>query len=241
MAPLSSNAVETQRYAGTRVVDLTHTLSPTFPSPWKEPLALEPISKLGKDKWNILLWHLNEHIGTHLDAPLHCTELDSADRIPIENLVGPLAIIDIRERVAANPDTQLTLEDLKGWEREHGRLPEGAVVALHSGWGEYVNDARKFLGIDERGRYHLPAFSLEVVRFLDQQRKVKGIATDTLNLDAATAGEFPVHQYWLGRNKWGLENVANLGLLPAIGATIIVGSPKIAGCTGGPSRVIALL
>ncbi len=49
------------------------------------------------------------------------------------------------------------------------------------------------------------------------------------------------HHYWLGQNKWGLENLANLAQVPPVGATIGVGSPKIAGCTGGPSRVLALL
>ena len=49
------------------------------------------------------------------------------------------------------------------------------------------------------------------------------------------------HHYWLGQNKWGLENVANLGQLPPKGATVVVGRPKIAGCTGGPSRVMALV
>jgi hypothetical protein len=68
-------------------------LKPQFSTPWKQPLALEQISKSGRDKWNIFRSHLNEHIGTHLDAPLHCTELDSADRIPVEQLVGPLAIV----------------------------------------------------------------------------------------------------------------------------------------------------
>jgi kynurenine formamidase len=184
---------------------------------------------------------LNEHIGTHLDAPLHCTDLDSADRIPVESLVGPLVIVDIRERAAANPDSQLTLADLRSWERDHGPIPDGAVVAMCSGWDVYVDNARKFLGLDDKGQYHLPGFALEAVQFLHEQRKVKGIATDTLNLDAAAAGDFPVHHYWLGQNKWGLENVANLGLLPPKGATVVVGSPKIAGCTGGPSRVLALL
>src|SRR5581483_1596277 len=230
-----------QHYSFERVLDLTHTLSPAFPTPWKEPLALEQVSKLGKEKWNILRWHLNEHIGTHLDAPLHCTELDSADRIPIDNLVGPLVVIDIRDRAAIDADAQLTLDDLKRWEKRHGQIPQRAVVALHSGWDAYVNDPRKFLGLDEHGQYHLPGFSLEAVQYLHEQRAVKGIATDTLNLDAANAGDFPVHHYWLSRNKWGLENVANLGSLPPKGAIIVVCSPKIAGCTGGPSRVIALL
>ena len=230
-----------RRYCFERVIDLTHTLSPAFPTPWKDPLLLEQISKLGPDKWNTFRWHLNEHIGTHLDAPLHCTNLDSADRIPAEQLVGPLIIVDIHERAAANPDCQLTIDDLYQWEKKHGRIPDGAVVAMFSGWDAHVGEARKFLGLDEKGSYHLPGFSFEAVQFLDQQRSVKGIATDTLNLDAASANDFPVHHYWLGKNKWGLENIANLGQVPPKGATIVVGSPKIAGSTGGPSRVLALL
>ena len=98
------------RHSFERVVDLTHTLSPSFPTPWKDPLVLEQISKLGKGKWNILRWHLNEHIGTHLDAPLHCTGLDSADRIPVEQLVGSLVVVNIRiallpTRIANSPST----------------------------------------------------------------------------------------------------------------------------------------
>ena len=229
------------RHSIERVVDLTHTLSASFPTPWKDPLVLEQISKLGKEKWNMFRWHLNEHIGTHLDAPLHCTELDSADRIPVEQLVGSLVVVNIRDRAAANPDCQLTLDDIKQWEKKHERIPDGAVVAMCSGWDAHVNDAGRFLGRDDKGTYHLPGFSLEAVQFLHEQRNVNGIGTDTLNLDAAAAGDFPVHHYWLGQNKWGLENLANLGQVPPKGATIVVGSPKIAGCTGGPSRVLALV
>jgi kynurenine formamidase len=238
--PLKADPPQPRRSFGT-VIDLTHTLSPRFPTPWKDPLALEQISKLGADKWNIFRWHLNEHIGTHLDAPLHCTELDSADRIPASQLVGALVVVNIRDRAAANPDCQLLLDDIKQWEKKYERIPDGAVVAMFTGWDAHVNDPRKFLGLDDQGTYHLPGFSLEAVQFLHEHRKVKGIATDTLNLDAAAAGDFPVHHYWLGQNKWGLENLANLGQVPPAGATIVVGSPKIAGCTGGPSRVLALV
>jgi kynurenine formamidase len=155
--------------------------------------------------------------------------------------VGPLVVVDIRKRAAIDPDAVLSLDDLTAWERQHDRIPDGAVVAMCSGWDAHVQNTRRFLGLDEQGHYHLPGFSLEAVRFLQSKRNVKGIATDTLNLDSAAAADFPVHHYWLGHNKWGLENVANLGQLPPRGATIVVGSPKIAGATGGPSRVLALL
>src|SRR5260370_9237614 len=111
------------RHSFERVVDLTHTLSPSFPTPWKDPLVIEQISKLGREKWNILRWHLNEHIGTHLDAPLHCTELDSADRIPVEQLVGPLVVVSIQDRPAANPHAQLTLQDIHQCEKKYQRIP----------------------------------------------------------------------------------------------------------------------
>jgi kynurenine formamidase len=184
---------------------------------------------------------LQEHSGTHLDAPLHCTAGPSADRIPAEQLVGPLVVVDIRARAAAQADAQLTPDDLQAWERRHGPIAAGAVVALYSGWDLRVGDARKFFGLDDKGGFHFPGFHLEAVQFLHERRNVKGLATDTLSLDPGPSGDFPVHHYWLGRQKWGLENVAELGQLPAKGSTIVVGAPKIAGCTGGPSRVLALL
>jgi len=79
------------------------------------------------------------------------------------------------------------------------------------------------------------------VEFLLAERDVKGIVVDTLSLDRGLSADFPVHVRWLGSNRWGLECAANLGELPPKGATLIVGSPKIAGASGGPSRVFALL
>jgi len=234
-------AQEPPRRSFSRVVDLTHTLGPDFPMTWPNPFEMERVSKLGKDKWNAYRWHIQEHSGTHLDAPLHCTDGPSADRIPAEDLVGPLVVVDIRARAAADADTQLTVDDLAAWERRHGPIPDGAIVAMFSGWDARAGDARKFFGLDDRGAYHFPGFALEAVQFLDEHRKVKGITTDTLSLDPGNSAEFPVHHYWLGRRKWGVENVANLARVPPAGATVVVGGPKIAGCTGGPSRVLALL
>ena len=208
---------------------------------WPNPFVLERVSQLGKEKWNAYRWHLQEHSGTHLDAPLHRTEGLSADRIPADQLVGNLAVVDIRDRASAKADSELTLDDLKAWERKHGPIPSGSVVALFSGWDTRVDDARRFFGSDEKGGFHFPGFHVEAVQFLQEQRQIIGIATDTLSLDPGVSTEFPAHHYWLGHNKWGLENVASLGRLPANGATIVVGGPKIAGCTGGPSRVLALL
>ena len=239
--PSVARAQEPPRYSFRQVIDLTHTLGPDFPMTWPNPFRMEPTSRLGKDKWNAYRWHIQEHSGTHIDSPLHCSEGPSADRIAAEDLIGPLVVVDIRDRSSKNADAQLTPDDLAAWERKHGPIPDGAIVAMLSGWDARVNDPRKFFGFDSHGGYHSPGFHIDSVRFLHEQRSVKGIAVDTMSLDPGNSADFSVHHFWLGKGKWGLENVANLAQVPPTGAAVIVGGPKIAGCTGGPSRVMALV
>jgi kynurenine formamidase len=224
-----------------RVMDLTHTLGPDFPTgSGQQQLNLERLATWPKDSWNIYRWHVHEHTGTHLDAPLHRSKGDSADLIPAANLVGPLAVVDIRRRAAADPDAQLIQDDLKTWESKHGRLPAGGIVAMCSGWDEYVRTS-KFRNAGGDGAVHTPGFHIDAVEFLLAERGIKGLVVDTLSLDRGLSTDFPVHVRWLGSNRWGLECAANLGDLPPKGATLVVGGPKIAGASGGPSRVFALL
>ncbi len=224
-----------------RVVDLTHTLGEDFQTYFGEPmLAIEVLFALADDGFNMKKWVLTEHVGTHMDAPFHFSDGDTADAIPVENLIGPLAIIDIRAKAEENADAQLTPDDIAAWEAENGELPEGAIVAMNSGWDALVRDP-KFRNADDEGVMHFPGFHVEATQFLLAERNVKGIMVDTLSLDFGQSADFAVHYNWLPSNRWGMENVANLGELPAIGATVIAGGPKIAGATGGPSRVIALV
>jgi len=149
-------------------------------------------------------------------------------------------IVDIRQRAGADSDSGVTLEDLKSWESHHGRIASGAIVAMNSGWDAHVRTA-KFRNSDDDGHLHFPGFHIEAAEFLLTEREVVGIAVDSLSLDVGSTKDFPVHTRWLGSNRWGLECIANLAELPPQGATIIVGGPKIAGASGGPSRVFALV
>lgn len=232
-----SNGVSVIRYR--EIVDLTHTLFELFPTFFGgQQLEIETIFDIATDGFNLKQWTLNEHTGTHMDAPFHFSDQDSADEIPVENLVGPLAVVDIRAKAAANPDAQLTPDDLKAYERTHGRIPDGAIVAMNSGWDQYVNTPM-FRNADGNGGLHFPGFHVEAVQYLLENRNVKGIMVDTLSLDHGPSPDFIVHFTWLPTNRWGMEAVANLGSLPAKGATVVVGGPKIEGATGGPSRLIA--
>lgn len=224
-----------------RVIDLTHALGPDFPSyPGPSQFSRERVLTLSKDRFNAWRWTVFEHVGTHLDAPLHVSDGDSADRIPAANLVGPLAVVDIRAKAAANADAQLTPDDLTEWESRHGPIPDGAIVAMNSGWDAHVATPR-FRNADDRNRLHFPGFHVEAVELLLKRKNVKGIVVDTLSLDPGASTDFATHLKWLPAGRWGLECVANLAALPAHGATIVVGAPKIIGASGGPSRVLALV
>jgi kynurenine formamidase len=226
----------------TRVLDLTHAIGPDFPTyDGDSNLEIETLVTLAKDGYNMYRWHLVEHTGTHMDAPFHFGDgAQTADQIPVEHLVVPLAIVDIRARAADDADAQLTPDDLQAFEAEHGPIPDGACVAMLSGWADKVAGPG-FRNADSQGVMHFPGFHVEAAQYLMTERNALGIAVDTLSLDHGKSADFATHYAWLPSNRWGLEAVANLAALPATGATLVVGGPKIKGATGGPSRVLALL
>jgi kynurenine formamidase len=224
-----------------QVVDLTHTLTTDFPTfGGDQQLEIEELMTLAVNGYNLSRWLLNEHTGTHMDAPFHFSDGDTADQIPAQNLVGPLAVIDIRSRAEANPDAQLTPDDIAAWEATYGPLPNGAIVAMLSGWDDYVR-TDKFRNADDQGGMHFPGFHIEAIEMLLGERNAVGIFVDTLSLDYGQSADFAVHYRWLPANKWGVECVANLAQMPASGATVVVGGPKIAGATGGPSRILGFV
>jgi len=90
-----------------------------------------------------------------MDAPFHFSpDGMSADQIPLSMLIVPLIVVDIRDKAETNPDAQLTLEDLRRWERRHGRIPKDACVAMLSGWA--VDGQRGFRGADAADERRLP-------------------------------------------------------------------------------------
>jgi kynurenine formamidase len=235
---------EKRSIAAAHVLDLTHTLSPAFPiwpSAVNFPIKVTNSAVVAKDGYFANKWELVEHHGTHLDAPAHFAPKGlTAERLEPSSLVVPAAVIDIRERARKNVDAVVTIDDLRAWEKAHGRLPKQCGVFLNSGWDAKAGDARAFLGQDASKTLHFPGFSKEAGEFLLTEREVAGLAVDTLSLDFGASPDFAVHKLWLGAGKWGLECVANLSKLPPAGATVFVGAPKVINASGGPTRVLAV-
>ncbi len=240
--PAASKRLAENTITYDRIVDLTHTLREDFPTYFGSPqLKIETLYSAEESGFNLNQWTLNEHTGTHMDAPFHFDGLSSADEIPVDKLVGPLAVIDIRAKAAESADAQVTPDDIKAWESRHGPLPAGVVVAMNSGWDVYVMDSERFRNADNEGTMHFPGFHLEAVSYLLEEKDAVGIMVDTLSLDFGASQDFAVHYKWLPSNRWGIEGAANLGELPESGATVVVGAPKIKRASGGMSRVIAFV
>ena len=186
-----------------------------------------------------------EHGGTHMDAPIHFSEAGlTLDRIPVSRLVAPAVIIDISAAAEADSDYRLTRQDVEAWEQENGPIPERAAVLLRTGWDRYWPDALAYLGDDTPGdatHLHFPSYGEEAVRFLIDERAVGLLGVDTASIDYGPSSDFIVHQIANGAGVPALENVAHLDRLPTTGAWIVALPIKIAGGSGGPVRIIALL
>ena len=151
----------------------------------------------------------------------------------------PLAVIDVRDGATANADYQLTLSDIKAYESEYGPLPQGACVAMMSGWDAHAR-TKMFRNADADGGLHFPGFHPETAQAM-LSKGASGAAVDTLSLDFGASKDWSFHYQWLGAGRWGLEGVANLDQVPRAGAWVVVGEPSVKGATGGISRVIALI
>jgi kynurenine formamidase len=224
------------------VVDMTHTLSPDFPTFFGPPgISMEQQFSFDSDGFNLFDLTINEHTATHIDAPLHFSaDGRSVDEIPVTDLVVPLVVIDIAGKAQDDPDAQVTPDDLQAWIDANGDIPNRACVAMHSGWADKAGDAQAFVGRDDTGTGHFPGFHVEAAQMLLEQTSAVALAVDTLSLDHGPSQDFATHYAWLPAGRYGIENLAGLSQMPASGATLIVGAPKHAGGTGGPARILAM-
>jgi kynurenine formamidase len=246
-APLAAQALPLSRY---RMVDLTHPLNaetifwPTSTERFDlRRIAFGPTP--GGYFYAANAFAMPEHGGTHLDAPIHFAEGGvTADRIPLERLVLPAVVIDIAARAAKDPDYQLTPDDVRAFERQHGRIPAGSAVLLRTGWDRRWPDRKAYLGDDTPGdasRLHFPSFGPDAARLLVEERRAGAIGVDVASIDSGQSSDFMVHRVAAARGVPGFENLRDLGSLPATGALLIALPIKIEGGSGGPLRAIALV
>lgn len=232
-------------FQGQRIVDLTYSFNektPYWPGDRYQPFQLRTIATLEDDGVLSKAIALPEHLGTHLDAPNHFEPHPiSLEKIALKDLVGPGVVIDLSLKAEQDADAWLTREDIAAWEAEHGPVPLGAIVFLHTGWGRFWNHYERYKNQDLAGTLHFPGYSPEAAAYLIQDRQAKGLGIDTLSIDRGISKDFAVHHVVNKAGRYGLENVAQLDQLPATGFSVVVAPMKIEDGSGGPTRILAFL
>ena len=232
----------------TKLVDLTHTFdNQTVYWPTAKPFAWhrEAWGKATGGYWYASAsFESSEHLGTHMDSPIHFAEGGATtDAIPLTRLVGPAVVIDVSRASSANANYELSPADIEAWEKIHGRIPTGAIVLVKTGWAKYWPDRARYMGTAAAGdvqNLRFPGVSPAAAKLL-VARRVDGVGIDTASLDHGPSKDFQTHRILNGAGIYGLENVANMDRLPAVGATLIALPMKIRNGTGGPVRIVAVL
>jgi len=208
------------------VVDLTHHLFdemavyPGIPQP-----AFRDIARVADDGYAMSEYHLINHIGTHIDAPAHqILNGNTLDEIPLERLITDAVTIDVSD-LEPGPIESATLE------ARVGEVHEGDFVFLYS------DNARNY-GTDAYWTgWSFP--DADAARMLIG-RGISGIGFDGPSCDPVDTTTFDLHRVWLGAGRLILENLTNLGELPAR-CRVVIAPLKVRDANGGPSRVFAFL
>ena len=231
------------------IVDLTHAYdADTIYWPTEAGFQLEEVAHGITEKGYFYAANrfcAAEHGGTHLDAPIHFFEGGhAADEIPIEQLIGLGVVVDVSEACANDRDYRVQVGDLRAWEKEHGRLPEGAMVLLRTAWDERWADREAYLGTALTGseavaELHFPGLHSDAARWITRERTIKAIGLDTPSIDYGQSELFESHVILFEAGVPAFENVAGLGQLPAKDFVVAALPMKIRGGTGGPLRIVA--
>ena len=217
LAALAPDVAGAQRRRGRgrkKLVDLTHTFVAGFPvytdpQVTKRTLVTIPANGFYSQEWTFgeqaaRTWTRPATSSRAAASPTSCSRASSCCR----------SWWSTSPRARRDPDTVVTPDDLRRWERRHGRIPRGALVAMDSGWDRKVGDPDEFKGVDSSGGFHFPGFSEDAIDALIEDHG-RAIGVDTLSLDPGTAAVFVVHTKWLGTDRYGIEGLRNLSKLPA--------------------------
>lgn len=235
-----------------KFVDLTHAFAPGIPH-WKgfpdEKLETlywyEPgVGKLGSGFYAQSFTHVGQW-GTHVDPPAHFVKgMRTVDQIDVKEMILQLVVIDVHASVINNPDYTITMEDVKNWEKKHGQIPEGAFVAMRTDWSKRWPNLDTMENKDANGIAHYPGWSMEVLKYLYEDRKITASGHETTDTDpgiATSKDDYSLETYILKSNHYQIELLAHLDEVPEAGALVVASFPKPKDGSGFPARVFAIL
>lgn len=228
-----------------KFIDLTHTFdanSPHFET--ASPMQVEDIKTCEQGGFWVQKFQFEGQWGTHVDAPAHCFKGGrTIEDIPLNEMVLPLVVIDIHDKVAQNPDYILTVNDVLAWEDQFGSIPKGAFVALRTDWSKRWPDQTAMMNYDVEGVSHTPGWSLDALSYVYDDCQITASGHETIDPDPgfrAKSTNWVCERYILKKNHYQIELLNNLDQCPPNGAIVICSFPKPAKASGFPARVFAI-
>lgn len=229
-----------------KLVNLSHINDPATTNvfPGDPAFTLETIATIPDDGYFLQFVREGEHTGTHWGAPGHFNEgALLADQMEPADLFRPAVKIDVRDKARHNADYAVTIDDVKAWERRHGRIPSESVVVLWTGWeSRWGTDA--FPNFDEDGVPHQPGFAIPTVQWLIDSGRLGrrgGTGTDTFSPDVGTEETYTVSKLVYQRRRISLEILANLAKLPTTGAWVLAGGPLNRNGAGSTATIFGVI
>jgi len=247
----AAGALERAMLGKSQVVDLTHalderSLSLPTPPPLVPPLAGQERARseesAGEDRNSALpRASVPADLTTHLDLPVTVEKgKPTVAEIPVRDLLVHAILVDVSAKVAQRDDYQVSVEDLRSWERRNGRIPKMSVVLLRTGWSRRWEDPMRYLNLDAQGVPRVPGFSVAALKFLVGERDIRGVGLDAFSPEVTPGNPGEEARALLHAGKWQLVNLTNLDKLPAKGAKLVIAPLRLE--TGSaPARVIAIL
>lgn len=238
--------------ASATYVELTHVLHEGIPNgPGPEAPSIEmllshtPGEGVMSGTGSIHRYSFPGQWGTHVDPPIHFIEgARTLTDISLSEMVLPLIVLDVSDKVRENSDYQISMDDVKVWEDANGQIPEKTFVALRTDWSKRWPDIERIRNWDDEGKSHSPGWSMEVLEYLVNVRNITAIGHETMDTDTgslAAIEQYPLETYLLGQDKYQIENMTALDQLPSKGAFIVATWALPKDGDGFPARVFAII
>ena len=227
-----------------KVVDLQHVISPDIPLwPGDPKVEFTVVATMAKDGYYLRKFAIGEHSATHMNAPNSFIEGNhqAITSYTPEQRVVPAAVIDVRDKCAANADYQLTQADVQDWEAQHGQLRPGTFVIMFTGWQDKWDDPTAFINQDAKGDLHFPGFAKATTMWLVNDRQISGVGIDTHGVDPGLDTSYATNTEMANTHRIAIECLANLDQMPATGATLVLGPLALQDGSGSPLSVMALV
>lgn len=227
---------------------------------WYEQPARRGVEWKHEDPYHTAWWTIDEHTGTHFDAPTHFVPPSSvalpdagpagditAEQVDLSRLRGPACVVDVRDHAEqALPGVSPAIERdaIERFERRHEhRLDAGDVVLFWSGWDERYQrgaDGDRYARDVVAG--HIPGWPCPSADLIGElaDRGIVTLGTDGCSIGSSDNGRVG-HVAGLAREMAYVESLTNLGAIPAVGAYFLFMPVKVEGASGGPGRAVAFI